>query len=118
VIPYSDLEFSLEEYLEAKEDEELDDEDQDRLEELRNGAAPTENEKEEYRGMVMARAEDADNYPAYYINRIVHTNGSQIYAVHTVQGYSFSELSFEFHGLFRTLEECKADLSALGVRVN
>jgi hypothetical protein len=113
-IPNYDLKFSLDEYLAAKEDEELEVEAQDRLRELRNGAKPNERERREYREMIIARAEDADKYPAYYINCIVHSNGNQIYVVHTILGYSFSLLTFEFYGLFSTLEECKRYFSTRG----
>ena len=60
---------------------------EERLEALSNGADPTDDEKHEYRKRVIAQVEDgsadADVIPEYWVRRLRHTDGREVFAVET-----------------------------------
>jgi hypothetical protein len=66
----------------------------ERLKALSKGAKSTEAEKQEYRRRVIAEVEggtaDADVIPGYFVRRLRHSDGREVFAVETVSGYSFS----------------------------
>lgn len=92
-----------------------------RLTELSNGAEPTKDEKGEYRRRVIAQVEDgsadADVIPGYWVRRLRHSDGRDVFALETVKGYSFSGVTNTFHGLFRNVEEALKELSNWGIVV-
>jgi len=116
VVPHDYLDYSAEDC--CRLEEFVTD---DRLTELADGAAATEEEKQEYRRRVMAEVEDgsadAEIISGYWVRRLQHSDGRTVFALGTVKGYSFSGVTYTFHGLFRNVEEAMKDLSTWGVVV-
>jgi hypothetical protein len=115
VIPKEQLEFD-------RDDDRLRDySTHDRINALADGAEPTEDEKQEYRRRVIAEAEDGsadyDYIPGYYIYKLRHTDGRDVFALETVLGYSFSGVRNTFHGLFSSAEDALKNLSTWGLVV-
>jgi hypothetical protein len=92
---------------------------EERLEAISKGAELTQDEKEDYRRSVIAQVKDgtsdADVIPGYWARRLRHTDGREVFALETVNGYSFSGVTNTFHGLFQSVEETFKDLSTWGV---
>jgi len=93
-----------------------------RLEALREGAEPTEEERQVYRSSVIAQVEDGsadyDAIPGYWIYKLRHSDGREVFALETVTGYSFSGVTNTFHGLFSSAEDARTDLARLGLVVS
>lgn len=93
----------------------------ERLEQLWKGAEATEEEKREYRRRVIAQVEkgngDADVIPGYWVRRLRHTDGVEVFALETVIGYSFSGIENTFHGLFPSVDDALNDLATWGIVV-
>lgn len=91
----------------------------DRLTELSNDAEATEEENEEYRKRILAQVEDgcadADVIPGYWVRRLRHTDGREVFALETVKGYSFSGVANTFHGVFPVVDDAFKDLATWGV---
>jgi hypothetical protein len=108
LVPGWDAEDRLEGYVTEK-----------RLEEIAKGAELTQDEREEYRRLVIAEVKDgtadADVIPGFWVRLLRHTDGRAVFALETVTGYSFSGVENTFHGLFQSVEEALKDLSTWSV---
>jgi hypothetical protein len=89
---------------------------------LWEGAEPTEEERQAYRASVIAKVEDgsddADVIPGYWIRKLRHSDGREVFALETVTGYSFSGVTNTFHGLFPSVEDAQKHLSGWGVVIS
>jgi hypothetical protein len=90
----------------------------ERIEQLTSGAEPTPEERDRYRthrlSVIRDGDVDADYIPAFWIHRIVDSNGDDLFALTTVRGYSFNGIESEFHGLFLSEKNCMEYLNASG----
>lgn len=114
VIPNECLEFDSD-YVDRLEGRVTD----ERLEALSEGSEPTEQERRAYRAVVIAQVEegkaDADVIPGYWIYKLRHSDGREVWALETVRGYSFSGVTNTFHGLFPSVEDARKDLARWGL---
>jgi hypothetical protein len=89
-----------------------------RIRELTSGAEPTARERKRYRTHRLSQVRDgdidADEIPAFWIHRIMDSNGDDLFALTTGTGYSFSFCT-EFRGLFHWEKDCMDYLKMRGV---
>jgi hypothetical protein len=94
----------------------------DRIAELHSGSKPTAQEVQLYRKCILAEAEggdcDADLIPGFWIHRLRHRDGREVYALTTAAGYSFSGITSHLEGLFESEESALNSLSSIGVAVD
>src|SRR5262249_42269153 len=94
----------------------------ERIKELRSGAEPSVQEGELYRTHRLSEIRDgdidADYIPAFWIHRIVDSNGDDLFALTTAIGYAFNGIESKFHGLFPSEKDCIEYLNARGVVID
>jgi hypothetical protein len=91
--------------------------DEDRLEELEDGAEPTAEEVELYRELSIASSLENPDYdvdPGFRVHEITDAAGRTIHAVLLVNGYSFSGVTYRFRGFFVSREAALSHLRTIG----
>jgi hypothetical protein len=91
----------------------------ERFDAVEDGVEPTEQEKQAYRAAVIESVQegnaDADVIPGYWVQRLRHSDGREVFALTTATGYSFSGVTNGFHGFFPSVEAALKDLSEWGL---